>query len=192
MITITRPEASAHDLHMLRNDPFCYEGSNQILRRPDMSRAGRRREDEPPPSSILLPSSPEPPSLMDLWAAPGPDPLPVLRVLANELFWLEPDLVEAERLHLRLRLRFAPPVDLHPVDRRHHSRAVCPAGAVDEYGLVRRVGHHRQCLPHRRRVDLLPHIHGDLDVSHPRRLDRLPLPLTRAKVDHRSDAHRLL
>ena len=89
MMTITRPEASAQDLHMLCSDPFCYEGGNQSLRRPDMSRAGRRREDElPPPSSILLPSSAEPTSLMDLRAVPALDPLPALRVPANELFEL--------------------------------------------------------------------------------------------------------
>ena len=78
------------------------------------------------------------------------------------LFKPEPDPMEAVRFHLRHRLLFAPPVDPHPVDRRHHSRAIPPDGAVDVYGLVRRVGHHRQRLPHGRRVGLLQKTHWDL------------------------------
>lgn len=89
---------------------------------------------------------------------------------ANELFELEPDLVEAECLHLRL--GFAPPVDFNPVDRCHDPGTVHPAGAVDAYGLVQKT-------------------HGNLDISHPRCLDRLLLLMTCAKVYHRSDAHRL-
>jgi len=116
----------------------------------------------------------EPPSRRDLRAVPGlissrssPGPPRESRYpRTNSLSWTRSRGSRTPPSPLGLRL--APPVDLHPVYRHHHSRAVHPDGAVDEYGLA--AGSSSPTAPSAPpRVDILPETHGDLDIPHPRR-----------------------
>jgi len=63
-------------------------------------------------------------------------------------------------------------------------------GSSGRIRLVRRIGHHRQCILHRRRSTSFHKLMGISTYRIP--APRLPSsPVIRAKADHRSDAHRL-